>query len=261
MLTSLDKIVNRELPALTELPGMNFSNISIGGGRSVINGVSYNGNVSIINGQVYVDGKLQNGSGGDSVRGDGKSAEESRNLSDHFTRVEASGINGLQIKCGSPEEKVQLQGESNILPLIETRVEDGTLHIGPKQGESFSSNQPIQVTLFMDNLDNLELSGSVDSQVSGLKSDRLNLDLSGSAKVKLEGTARKLDLDMSGASSASAMGLMVDDVRADMSGASKAFVAPRNTLEVDGSGASSVAYQGNPQVSKDLSGAAQLHQL
>lgn len=251
---------DRVWPEPAELLEMNFSNVSISGNRSVINGVVYNGSVSIINGQVFVDGKLQNG-GGQSIKGDGQAAEESRNLSDHFTRVEASGINGLQIKCGSSEEKLQLQGESNILPLIETRVEDGTLHIGPKPGESFSTNQPIQVTLFMDNLDNLELSGSVDSQVSGLHSERLNLDLSGSSKVKLEGTARKLDLDLSGASSASAMGLMVDDVRADMSGASKAFVAPRNTLEVDGSGASSLAYQGNPKVSKDLSGAAQLHQL
>lgn len=229
------------------------------GGGSVINGKHYSGNVSIINGQVFVNGEPEGG--GDSVQGDGKAAAESRDLSDRFTRVEASGINGLQIQCGQSDEKVELKGESNILPLIETRVQDGVLHIGPRSGENFSSNQPIHVTLFMDNLDNLELSGSVDSQVQGLHSDRLGLELSGSSKVKLEGTARQLDLDMSGASSASAMGLMVDDVRADMSGASKAFVAPQKSLEVDGSGASSVAYQGNPSVSKDLSGAASLNRL
>ncbi len=238
---------------------MNFNSISIGGSGSVINGKHYSGNVSIINGQVFVNGKPAEG--GDSVRGDGNAAEESRGLSDHFTRVEASGINGLQIECGRSDEKVQLKGESNILPLIETRVEDGVLHIGPKSGESFSTNQPIHVTLFMENLDNLELSGSVDSQVIGLHADRLCLDLSGSSKVKLEGSARQLDLDMSGASSASAMGLMVDDVRAEMSGASKAFVAPQKSLEVDGSGASSLSYQGNPSVHQDLSGAASLRRL
>ena len=240
---------------------MNFNSISIGGGSSktVINGVSYSGNVSIINGQVFVNGKPAEAS--ESARGDGKAAEEYRGLSDRFTRVEASGINGLNIECGSSEEKVQLQGESNILPLIETRVEDGVLHIGPKDGASFSTNQPIQVTLFMDNLDNLELSGPVNSRVKGLHSDRLGLDLSGSSAVKLEGTARRLDLDMSGSSSASAMGLLVDDVRAQMSGASSATVAPKERLDVDGSGASSVAYQGNPVVKKDLPGAARLRQL
>ena len=230
------------------------------GGGSFINGKHYSGNVSIINGQVYVNGKLAE-AGGDSVRGDGKASQESRGLSDHFTRVEASGIQGLQIECGQSQEKVQLEGESNILPLIETRVENGVLHIGPKSGESFSTNQPIQVTLFMDNLHNLELSGSVDGYVRGLHSDRLALELSGSSKVRLEGTARQLDLDMSGASSAAAMGLLVDDVRAEMSGASSAMVAPQRTLEVDGSGASSVAYQGNPSVSKDLSGAASLNRI
>lgn len=234
------------------------NNIRIGG-NTVITNISHAGSVSIVNGQVFVDGKPVEAA--QSAQGDGKVAEESRGLSDRFTRVEASGINGLNIECGSSEEKVQLQGESNILPLIETRVEDGVLHIGPKDGASFSTNQPIQVTLFMDNLDNLELSGSVNSQVKGLHSDRLGLDLSGSSSVKLEGTARRLDLDMSGASSASAMGLLVDDVRAEMSGASSAMVSPKERLVVDGSGASRVAYQGNPVVNKDLSGAARLQQL
>lgn len=225
-----------------------------------VNGVSYSGSgsVSIINGQVFINGKAAGAGSGSTVEGDGKAAEESRGFQDHFTRVQASGIEGLEIKCGSAEEKVQLKGDSNILPLIETRVEDGVLHIQPKDGESFSTKQPIQVTLFMDGLEHLELSGAVHSDVSGVKSERLGLELSGASRVRLEGAAQRLDLDMSGASAVSAMGLMADEVRAEMSGASKALVSAEKSLRVDGSGASAVTYRGNPTVKQDLSGAAQL---
>ena len=223
-----------------------------------INGVSFSGNVSIINGQVFVNGKAAQGS--EQVQGDGNKAEESRTFEDHFRRVEASGIDGLQIQCGNSQEKLQLQGDSNILPLIETRVEDGVLHIQPKDGKSFSTQQPIQVTLQMEGLEHLELSGAVQSDVTGLHSDRLGLDLSGASRVRLEGAAQRLDLDMSGASSVSAMGLVADEVRAELSGASQAQVSAEKSLHLDGSGASALTYKGNPTVHQDLSGAARLRQ-
>lgn len=225
----------------------------------VINGgVVIGGNVSgvtIINGRV-VGG---NSFGMETLRGNGEVAQQHRDLSDSFHGVDASGIQELEIVCGKPNQGVELKGESNLLPAIETRVEDGILHIEPKSGTAIESRQPISATLFVENLDQLEISGQVRGHVEGLDASRLLVDMSGQTSLEVEGKAQRVGVEVSGQSWFTAENLQADSVSIDASGQSRANIGSAAKLDVDASGMSEVTYRGTPALSKDVSGMSRVY--
>lgn len=222
-----------------------------------IGGKVYQGNVSIINGQVFVNGRPAEDGGAGRVSGNNLVTEEHRDLGDRFQRIQASGLDNLNVVCGSGKRGLDLKGESNILPQLESRVDaDGTLHIGFKPG-SYSPNSPVQGTLFMDEpLRDLELSGSVASQVENVDSRKLSIDLSGSSSAVVKGRTEQLDVDVSGSARFDGQWLVAGDASVDASGASKVRVRASNELEVDASGAAKVSYSGAQRLDKSVSGAA-----
>jgi len=227
---------------------------------TIINGSFISGNNITINGRFY-------GSGSDfqqnTVRGNGEQTHQDRELTDKFTAVDTSGCIGqLDITCQAGKNLAQLDGESNILQALETRVKDGTLFIQGKEGSNLNPTTPVHVTLFMDgSLSGLDLSGGVHCNAQGLQSNSLNIDMSGGAVANLAGSARKLELDLSGGATLKATDLQTSAVEADMSGGASAKVQANGELEFDGSGGASLGYLGSPSVEKDISGGARLYQL
>jgi hypothetical protein len=67
--------------------------------------------------------------GGERVRGSGKIVKQNRELG-HFTALATSVSGDVDIRMGS-SESVTVETDDNILPLIETVVENGTLRIRP----------------------------------------------------------------------------------------------------------------------------------
>jgi hypothetical protein len=183
-------------------------------------------------------------------------------VTDSFTRIEASGVDQLKVVCGSDKRGLELHGESNILPEIESRVDDnGTMHIGFKSG-SYQPNSPVAATLFMDApLRELELSGSTAGTVENVHSGKLNIDLSGSSSATVKGQAEDLNLDISGSARFDGQWLIAQDASVDASGASNARVQAKGDLDIDASGASNVAYSGSPTLDKSISGAASVRDL
>jgi hypothetical protein len=62
---------------------------------------------------------------GDSVIGSGKKASETRKV-DSFTQLELLGVGRIEVTIGN-RQPLELSGDDNILPLIETKVTDGKL--------------------------------------------------------------------------------------------------------------------------------------
>ena len=123
----------------------------------------------------------------------------------------------------------------------------------------FSGATKIEVLGFNNEEDcNLSLSGASRINLSDFNADKLSLELSGAAKVKISGQVIKLNYDASGASKLDAFDLFVRDADLELSGASDAMVKVQKSLRVNASGASKVIYKGNPNVSKDVSGASKV---
>ncbi|HET9135848.1 MAG TPA: head GIN domain-containing protein, partial [Candidatus Kapabacteria bacterium] len=170
------------------------------------------------------------------IRGSGKIISEKRSLSG-FTGIDAGGAVELQVTQGN-EFSVEVQTDDNIMPLIQTTVEDGTLHIFTKDHTSINETQII-VKVSLPKLESLALSGASKGTASQVNSDDLHLKVSGASKLSLDGSAKKMDVTASGASKLSINGTAVD-LSCKVSGASsvKAQELKAQNVKVDCSGAS-----------------------
>ncbi len=107
----------------------------------------------------------------------------------------------------------------------------------------------------------LIFSGASKGMIEGLHADKLKIELSGASDCKISGHTDYLKVDASGASHLKALDFFARNVDVEASGASSAQLHVQKSLKVDASGASHVKYKGSPVISKDLSGAASLHQV
>jgi hypothetical protein len=107
----------------------------------------------------------------------------------------------------------------------------------------------------------LVFSGASKGLIEGLHSDKLKIELSGASDCKITGHTDYLKVEASGASHLKALDFFARNVDVEASGASSAQVHVQKSLKVDASGASHVKYKGSPVISKDVSGAASLHQV
>lgn len=127
--------------------------------------------------------------------------KETRNVST-FTRISYRVPGKLYLRQGSPQ-KVELEGDAEVLSEIETDVDGGKLVIGVKGkwwNWNWGGEKRITVYITVENIDGLSVSGSGDLIAeTRINSDNLDLNVSGSGSLKADITARgDLDADVSG---------------------------------------------------------------
>lgn len=94
--------------------------------------------------------------------------------------------------------------------------------------------------------ENLEIGLSGSSDFSGaLDVKNLKLDQSGSSDSKISGRAATVDIDLSGASDVKAFDLAVQQCKIDLSGSSDVSITCNGEMTVSASGASDVKYKGS----------------
>src|SRR5204863_2864964 len=145
---------------------------------------------------------------------------ETRNV-DSFTKISFRMPGKLYLKQGSPQ-KVEIEGDKDILKETETRVEGSKLVIG-KEGKwfdwSWGNDDKVTVYVTVPNIEALSVSGSgdligqgtitsgdLDLNVSGSGSLKLDIeasgdveaDVSGSGDIILKGKCKSFDSDVSG---------------------------------------------------------------
>jgi hypothetical protein len=187
-----------------------------------------------------------------SVCGNGEQTTETRQIAP-FERIEAGGAIELVITTGK-DTSLSISGESNILPLIATTVNQGELTIATKG--SYQSNKSIRVMVTTASLKELSISGAGSVVAEIVDGDTLDLDFSGASNAILKGKIRELELDVSGAGSIDATALFSESVRADVSGAASIKVRASAAARVSVSGAASVEVFGSPAIRREkVSGA------
>lgn len=210
------------------------------------------------------------------VTGSGKLQTESRAVGS-FQAIALHGSMNLVLRQAA-REALELRADDNLLPLIETRVVNRngvpTLDIGTKDRSSYSSRNPVTVTVDVVTLTALAVSGSGEVSGEGLKAPALKVSLSGSSDLKLgkvsfdeasvkisgsgkadlSGKAARLTLSISGSGDATTRELDVDDVIVSIAGSGSASVNARKTLGVSIAGSGSVDYGGDPSIKTSVAG-------
>lgn len=152
------------------------------------------------------------------VAGQGAVTTEDR-TDGEFQHLSVGGGLRVIVKAGSPVS-VSLSAQPNLLPLIETDVEDGQLVVNIAS-PGLSSSQPITLTATVPDLHSLTLSGGANGTLELTASD-LNLDVSGGARLEATGQVMNLVLTASGGADARLTTLVAQSATVTMSGGSRA---------------------------------------
>jgi hypothetical protein len=190
--------------------------------------------------------------GGPSVRGSGTLATEKREVSG-FTDIRVHGSGDVTVdQTGS--DSLSLEAEDNILPLLETTVRDGVLHLGTKANVNLHPTRPIRYQVTVRRLTGFGISGSGSVKATNVDTDRLSGSISGSGSATLAGRADSVDLRISGSGSYDAANLQSKSAKVSISGSGDAVVNATDSLDASVSGSGSVHYVGKPSVRSHVSG-------
>jgi hypothetical protein len=173
---------------------------------------------------------------------------------------------------------VEVRGEANVVPLIEMRLENGSLVV--EDARRFTSSTA-EVVVTVRRLGAIAASGSTALVAEGLKAHALSLALGGSSTVNLRGaaldslqaamggssalkasgTVGELTLDLGGSSSVQAEQLQAKSGTINGGGSSQARVWVSDALTVALGGSAGVSYYGAARPTQATSGSSSVRYL
>ena len=154
------------------------------------------------------------------VQGSGVAKTEPRDVGE-FDKVHLNGSPNVNIVIGD-QRSVTVTADDNLLPVIDTVVEDGTLVIGGNQ--SYRTRLGVTVEITVPSLDAVAVHGSGDVKAKGLDAEKFKAEIQGSGDISVAGRAEELEVEIQGSG----------DVKLDE------LAAKRAAVEVLGSGDSTI---------------------
>lgn len=199
------------------------------------------------------------------ISGNGNVKKETRNPG-IFTKIQSSGSADVILMIGG-NCTVTVEDDDNLLPYLETTVEDGTLQIRYKD-EISVANDHAKIYVTAPTLSEVGTSGTSNIAISGLlkNPDKISFNtsgigniegevdapavsasISGTGTVKLTGHTKDFDCELSGVGHADCGNLESENTTVSVSGVGAATVFASVHLDATVSGTGSVHYRGSPQ--------------
>ncbi|WP_326540147.1 head GIN domain-containing protein [Pseudorhodoferax sp.] len=204
------------------------------------------------------------------ITGSGRAASEARDVGE-FEAIAVAGPFDVQVRPAS-REALRISADDNLLPLVETVVENGrqgrTLKIRLRDGQgSIQPQSPLRVDVDVRRLSGLHLAGSGDVRVErldtpalqatvagsgtlrldGLAAGTLELKVAGSGEVLASGKAARATVSVAGSGEAKLADLVADEVKVSVAGSGDADVTANQALTVSVAGSGDVRYGGTVQ--------------
>jgi hypothetical protein len=189
------------------------------------------------------------------VHGSGVRKTEHRNLPS-FTAIETTGAFVVQVNCKKPAS-FEIEGDDNILPLIQTEVRNGVLRVSSTK--RYSTRDPISLRITVPDLTSVSSTGAGKFTVSDLKNENFEIHSTGAALVIAEGQTNSVKISSTGAGKIDSHDLLAGKVEVTVTGAASVDVYASDQLDVTVSGAGRVTYSGEAKVNKHISGAGQVN--
>lgn len=198
------------------------------------------------------------------VEGNGVYKKETREVGS-FSGVASSGSWDVMLSYGN-SNSIEIEGDENLLEYIETKVENGKLHIKARKNGNIRSKNKIVVYVPISQVKGLYLSGSGDIigkgnfsnsgttnvAVSGSgnikldfgRFDRIDASVSGSGGIILKGSSNEVDARISGSGNINCKEVVSDDVTASVSGSGNIRVQANTSIDARIAGSGNVYYTG-----------------
>ncbi|TRZ90744.1 MAG: DUF2807 domain-containing protein [Rhodocyclaceae bacterium] len=214
-----------------------------------------------------------------SVSGSGTLKTETREVSG-FTGIALSLNGSVEIKQGGAES-VTIETDDNILPLIETVVENATLKIRPVARNNSFSTKKMKIVVNAKTLTRIDIagagdihsdalkvadlkagiSGAGDLRIKSLEADALSISIAGSGDFEAGGRAASMRANIAGSGDIKAGKLDAKAVEINIAGSGDATVWARNTLKVSIAGSGDVQYYGDAQLQNSIWGSGSVKRL
>jgi Putative auto-transporter adhesin, head GIN domain len=168
-----------------------------------------------------------------------------------FSRLDLVGRDNVTVTDGV-RQSVAVRTYSALMSQVTTHVADRTLIIA-NTGSIPAGNPSVEVSV--PSLAALELSGSGQISVSGVKAQRLIMTISGNGLLYASGSTAQLDVTLSGGGTAELNQLVAANARAMVTGSGVIEVTATASLDAAIPGDGAIIYSGNPpRVTTSISG-------
>jgi hypothetical protein len=154
------------------------------------------------------------------VVGSGVTTTETRDVHG-FREVSLSGLGALTIQPGDHESLI-IEGEDNIVAIIETKVVGERLTIGFDRSATVIPTKALRYRLTVVQLSGIDLSGAGSIVADGINTDRLEVTISGAGSLTVAGEADHQNVLLSGLGSYHAEGMRTNTAVVEVSGAGSA---------------------------------------
>jgi hypothetical protein len=194
----------------------------------------------------------------------------------NFHAISVSNAFDVYLSQGNEETVAVSASDPKYKEAIKVEVENGILKIYLARDESFwkrwgNNRMKLKAYVSFKTLDKLMVSGACDviihktlqvddfdlrlsgaSNLSGkVEARKLSVELSGASDIKITGRANELNIHASGASEFKSSDFSTDYCKAEASGASSISFTVNKELSADASGASTIVYRGSGMI-KDI---------
>ena len=213
------------------------------------------------------------------IQGNGVLSKETRQVS-NYSSIASSGSFDVMIAFGE-SNSIEVSGDENLIPYIETTVENGTLTIKSKNKVNLKAKNKLTIYVSLTRLTGISLSGSgeiigdgnfknegqTDFKLSGSGKIKLNfgqlhnviVNISGSGNIRLAGSAFSLDTKISGSGNADCSEVICEDAIAHISGSGNIKLNANKSINANISGSGNISYKGAAnEIKKQISGSGRL---
>ena len=170
------------------------------------------------------------------IQGNGQAMVEQRPVASYST-LDLNGPVQVELRIGGAPA-LQVEGESNLLPLVHTDGSGSTLRVWVEG--SFVNHGALRVVYTTPQLNQVQSNGSGSLTVNGLQGGALAMQQNGSRSTQLFGFLERLDLRMNGSGGVNANGLTVNNVQASLNGSGRLSLGQLHgdslALDLHGSG-------------------------
>lgn len=174
-----------------------------------------------------------------------------------FDRIDIAGVYELDVTVGG-DFAIEISGPADEMERVEASVESGRLILDQrdrKRGEKrWRNHDGLTAKISLPALAEVEVSGVVDGDVSGIASETFKVDISGVGDMTLAGECGDLEAQVSGVGDLDAEELKCKNADIDVSGVGSASVFASESVEASVSGMGEIDVYGSPKsVDKDSS--------
>ncbi len=189
-------------------------------------------------------------------KGSGEIVTKNITLKKSFNAININTAGDISIHKSS-RNRVSIQTDKNLINKCSTYIENGILFIKTKG--NFISSHGLKIDIDSSNLNKLTIVGASNVKVKNYNIDNLTLNIHGSSDVYLNSNSiNRLNIDADGSYDINLLNSKVKEATIRASGSGDIKIDVSNSLNVYIDGTTDIKYRGNPKISKEINGVADL---